>query len=54
MCRLDKGAIVFIDEIDALAQDRSEHTHEATRRLLSVLLRNVRVDIAENLPEIKF
>jgi hypothetical protein len=36
------GAIIFIDEIDALAGDRSSGTmHEASRRILSVLLQKV-------------
>ncbi|ETV67412.1 hypothetical protein, variant 1 [Aphanomyces astaci] len=40
--QLETGAILFIDEIDALASDRSSGTmHEATRRLLSVLLQKV-------------
>ncbi|ETV96920.1 hypothetical protein, variant 1 [Aphanomyces invadans] len=40
--QLENGAILFIDEIDALASDRSTgNMHEATRRLLSVLLQKV-------------
>ncbi|KAF0719418.1 Aste57867_1051 [Aphanomyces stellatus] len=40
--QLSDGAILFIDEIDALASDRSTgNMHEATRRLLSVLLQKV-------------
>ncbi|KAH9152445.1 hypothetical protein AeRB84_005130 [Aphanomyces euteiches] len=40
--QLEDGAILFIDEIDALASDRSSgQMHEATRRLLSVLLQKV-------------
>eukprot|EP00010_Vexillifera_abyssalis_P009514 CAMPEP_0201549068 /NCGR_PEP_ID=MMETSP0173_2-20130828/5535_1 /ASSEMBLY_ACC=CAM_ASM_000268 /TAXON_ID=218659 /ORGANISM="Vexillifera sp., Strain DIVA3 564/2" /LENGTH=469 /DNA_ID=CAMNT_0047958613 /DNA_START=203 /DNA_END=1612 /DNA_ORIENTATION=+ len=34
-------AIIFIDEIDALAGSRSGDMHEATRRILSVLLRQI-------------
>jgi SpoVK/Ycf46/Vps4 family AAA+-type ATPase len=33
--------ILFLDEIDALAGSRDKHMHEATRRMLSVLLRNL-------------
>ncbi|CAI7871630.1 unnamed protein product, partial [Closterium sp. NIES-54] len=33
------GAIVFLDEVDALATARDSDMHEATRRVLSVLLR---------------
>jgi SpoVK/Ycf46/Vps4 family AAA+-type ATPase len=37
-----KGAILFIDEVDALATSRdSGNMHEATRRILSVLLSKV-------------
>eukprot|EP00850_Spirogloea_muscicola_P023234 SM000340S12924 [mRNA] locus=s340:26676:30827:+ [translate_table: standard] len=36
---LQGGAIVFLDEIDALATTRNGEMHEATRRILSVLLR---------------
>ncbi|GAA0171501.1 protease [Lithospermum erythrorhizon] len=36
---LPNGAIVFLDEVDSLAVARDGETHEATRRLLSVLLR---------------
>ncbi|KAL6562282.1 hypothetical protein OROGR_003289 [Orobanche gracilis] len=35
------GAIVFIDEVDSVATARDNETHEATRRLLSVLLRQI-------------
>eukprot|EP00850_Spirogloea_muscicola_P016334 SM000131S26764 [mRNA] locus=s131:394868:403223:- [translate_table: standard] len=38
---LQGGAIVFLDEIDALATARSGEMHEATRRILSVLLRQM-------------
>lgn len=34
-------AIIFIDEIDSLATARSGDMHEATRRVLSVLLRKI-------------
>lgn len=41
-CEKLEGAIIFIDEIDALAGDRSGGTmHEASRRILSVLLQKV-------------
>ncbi|CAI5958084.1 unnamed protein product [Closterium sp. NIES-65] len=35
------GAIVFLDEVDALATARDSDMHEATRRVLSVLLREM-------------
>jgi ATPase family associated with various cellular activities (AAA) len=36
------GAIIFMDEIDAIAASRdSGNMHEATRRILSVVLRKV-------------
>ncbi|CAA0817960.1 P-loop containing nucleoside triphosphate hydrolases superfamily protein [Striga hermonthica] len=35
------GAIVFLDEVDSVATARDSETHEATRRLLSVLLRQI-------------
>lgn len=36
------GAIIFIDEVDALAGSRSKcNMHEATRRILSVILQKV-------------
>ena len=35
------GCIVFLDELDALATTRSGEMHEATRRLLGVLLRHM-------------
>ena len=38
--RLDR-CILFLDEIDALAGSRDKFMHEATRRVLSVLLRNL-------------
>lgn len=38
---LPNGAIIFLDEIDSLAVARDGEIHEATRRLLSVLLRQI-------------
>ncbi|KAL8469064.1 hypothetical protein ACS0TY_032052 [Phlomoides rotata] len=38
---LEDGAIVFLDEVDSLATTRDSDIHEATRRLLSVLLRQI-------------
>eukprot|EP01062_Namystynia_karyoxenos_P018415 TRINITY_DN16862_c0_g3_i2.p1 TRINITY_DN16862_c0_g3~~TRINITY_DN16862_c0_g3_i2.p1 ORF type:complete len:717 (+),score=248.24 TRINITY_DN16862_c0_g3_i2:75-2225(+) len=35
------GAILFLDEIDALGQGRDAGTHEASRRVLSTLLRHM-------------
>ncbi|KAL6520521.1 hypothetical protein OROHE_017109 [Orobanche hederae] len=35
------GALVFLDEVDSVATARDNETHEATRRLLSVLLRQI-------------
>ncbi|KAL4435935.1 hypothetical protein ABPG77_000697 [Micractinium sp. CCAP 211/92] len=35
------GCIIFIDELDALATSRSSEMHEATRRVLGVLLRHL-------------
>jgi SpoVK/Ycf46/Vps4 family AAA+-type ATPase len=35
------GAIIFLDEIDALAGSRDQNMFEATRRVLSVLLRKL-------------
>ena len=35
------GAILFLDELDALAGSRSRELHEASRRMLSVLLRRM-------------
>lgn len=35
------GAIIFIDEVDALATSRDTNMHEATRRLLSVILQSI-------------
>lgn len=36
-----KGLVLFIDEIDSLAPSRNEKLFEATRRMLSVLLRKI-------------
>ncbi|CAJ1962570.1 unnamed protein product [Sphenostylis stenocarpa] len=36
---LPNGAIIFLDEIDSFAAARDSEMHEATRRILSVLLR---------------
>lgn len=42
------GAIIFLDEIDALAPSRDQNMFEATRRVLSVLLRRIDgIDAAE-------
>ena len=41
LCDRLEGAVVFLDEVDALAQTRGGEMHEATRRLLSVLLRRI-------------
>ncbi|KAH6823357.1 P-loop containing nucleoside triphosphate hydrolases superfamily protein [Perilla frutescens var. hirtella] len=38
---LQDGAIIFLDEVDSLATARDSDIHEATRRLLSVLLRQI-------------
>ena len=41
-CEEIGGAIIFIDEIDAMAGSRGKvHMHEATRRILSVILQKV-------------
>lgn len=41
-CEEMGGAIIFIDEIDAMAGSRGKvHMHEATRRILSVILQKV-------------
>ncbi|KAM0943179.1 putative AAA+ ATPase domain, ATPase, AAA-type, core [Dioscorea sansibarensis] len=38
---LATGAIVFLDEVDSFAVARDDEMHEATRRLLSVILRQI-------------
>ncbi|KAL1809143.1 hypothetical protein ACET3Z_026133 [Daucus carota] len=38
---IPSGAIIFLDEIDSFATARDNETHEATRRVLSVLLRQI-------------
>ncbi|CAN6479154.1 unnamed protein product [Victoria cruziana] len=38
---LSSGAIVFLDEVDSFAATRDSEMHEATRRILSVLLRQI-------------
>ncbi|KAK1364724.1 proteasome-associated ATPase-like [Heracleum sosnowskyi] len=38
---IPNGAIIFLDEIDSIATARDNETHEATRRVLSVLLRQI-------------
>jgi hypothetical protein len=44
------GAIIFLDEIDSLAGSRDQNMFEATRRVLSVLLRKLDgIDAAENI-----
>jgi len=43
------GAIIFLDEIDSLAGSRNQNMFEATRRVLSVLLRKLDgIDAAKN------
>ncbi|MCL1911803.1 MAG: ATP-binding protein [Leptospirales bacterium] len=43
------GAIIFLDEIDSLAGSRDQNMFEATRRILSVLLRKLDgIDAAQN------
>ncbi|XWS15531.1 hypothetical protein CRYUN_Cryun34aG0008000 [Craigia yunnanensis] len=39
--QLPDGAIIFLDEVDAFATARDGEIHEATRRILSVLLRQI-------------
>ncbi|KAJ0018713.1 hypothetical protein Pint_09789 [Pistacia integerrima] len=39
--KLPNGAIIFLDEVDSLAIARDKEMHEATRRILSVLLRQI-------------
>lgn len=49
MCELMGGAVIFLDEIDSLAGSRDQNMFEATRRILSVLLRKLDgIDSAEN------
>ena len=44
-----KGVLLFLDEIEAVAMSRDSEMHEASRRLLSVLLRRcVRVCVRAN------
>ncbi|URE33403.1 Holliday junction DNA helicase ruvB N-terminus [Musa troglodytarum] len=38
---LPSGAIVFLDEVDSFAASRGSRMHEATRRILSVILREI-------------
>ncbi|KAJ4842748.1 hypothetical protein Tsubulata_013369 [Turnera subulata] len=38
---LPNGAIIFLDEVDSFAAARDSEMHEATRRILSVLLRQI-------------
>ncbi|XP_022720658.1 uncharacterized protein LOC111278295 isoform X2 [Durio zibethinus] len=39
--QLPDGSIIFLDEVDAFATARDGEIHEATRRILSVLLRQI-------------
>ena len=41
MCEMMGGAVIFLDEIDSLAGSRDQNMFEATRRILSVLLRKL-------------
>jgi len=41
LCDIMGGAILFLDEIDSLAGSREQNMYEATRRVLSVLLRKL-------------
>ncbi len=41
LCDIMGGAILFLDEIDSLAGSREQNMFEATRRVLSVLLRKL-------------
>lgn len=38
---IPNGAIIFLDEVDSFAAARDSEMHEATRRILSVLLRQI-------------
>mmetsp|Transcript_9811 Transcript_9811/g.9642 ORF Transcript_9811/g.9642 Transcript_9811/m.9642 type:complete len:193 (-) Transcript_9811:22-600(-) len=40
-CQKFRDCILFIDEIDSLATSREDNIHEATRRMLSTLLRKI-------------
>lgn len=40
-CKKMGRVIIFIDEIDALAGSRNSDMHEASRRILSTLLRKI-------------
>lgn len=40
-CKRLGKCIIFIDEVDSLAQSRDQNMHEATRRILSVFLRYI-------------
>ena len=44
----NKGALLFLDEIEALAVSRDGEIHEASRRMLSVLLRTYLCLFIEN------
>jgi hypothetical protein len=49
MCDMMGGAVIFLDEIDSLAGSRDQNMFEATRRILSVLLRKLDgIDSAQN------
>lgn len=38
---LPDGGIIFLDEVDSFAIARDSEMHEATRRILSVILRQI-------------
>ncbi|XP_047312247.1 uncharacterized protein LOC124915551 isoform X2 [Impatiens glandulifera] len=38
---IPNGAIIFLDEVDSFATSRDNEMHEATRRMLSVILRQI-------------